>query len=382
MKKRLVLILDGLGEPDSPSTLETARTPFLDKLAQNGTLGFLDVQPSAGMKGSPMPTSERGILSLFGWPAEKEIPSRALLLAESLEKPPAFDTPRWVWLLNPAFVSENRLVRYVEIGSGVPFWDEFLGRAALDPSASEFTFVPLRGSDGRLLRLLAFSRDTDEDPGDSFPPSGEAVCPDRGLAGKLLALSRKLIPDGGEFNCVWPWGVGKWHPKPRDEKPGPAASRWLIGAVPLALGIARALGWHAQGIASATGDVDTSLEHKKDAILNALRQSHVSHVFCHVEGFDLASHRRSRPQKRAFLERFDSEVVPDLLLWLDMGWLDDVWITCDHLSSPDTGDHAAGPVPYLHAGRVPETGSFQRFSEKEARKGQWMCLSDWNRAIE
>lgn len=382
LKKRLVLILDGLGEPDSPSTLQRSKTPFLDRLAQNGSVGFLDVQPFDGEGEPPQPTSERGILALCGWPIDEKVPSRALLLAESLDKPLSFEDPHWVWLLNPAKISGTRLEQYVENAPGDPFWDEFLRRAALDPAVSGFTFVPLRASDGTLLRVLAFFRDTGDDPGECLPPSRGVKIPGHGLAAKLISLSGGLLPPRSEFNCVWPWGMGKWHPKTQHTKTDPNLSRWMIGAVPLAIGIGRTLGWHAQGVPSGTGDVNTSLENKRDAILRGLQRPRVSHVFCHIEGFDLASHRRSPSQKREFLERFDRTIVSGLLDWLEKGWVDDVWITSDHLSSPQTGDHAFGPVPYLHAAHAGNGGNNHRFSEDDARFGTRMSLSDWNRALE
>lgn len=382
MRKRLVLILDGLAEPDSPSTLQRAKTPYLDRLAQKGSVGLLDVQP-CDREGEPtQPTSERGILSLCGWPADETVPSRALLLTQTLDKPLSFDCPHWVWLLNPAKISGNRLERYVENAPGALFWEEFLRRAALDPAASEFTFVPLRGSDGMLPRVLAFSRDTGDDPGKCFPPSRGLQIPGQGLAAMLVSLSGRLVPPNSEFNCVWPWGMGKWHPETRSPNSDPNPAKWMIGAVPLAIGIGRSLGWHTQGVPGGTGDVNTSLENKREAIHCALQTPHVSHVFCHIEGFDMASHRRLPSQKREFLERFDRTISPGLLDWLANGLLDDVWITSDHLSSPRTGDHAVGPVPYLHVGPTEIGGKNHRFSEDDAYLGNRMSLADWNRALE
>ncbi|MHB1285419.1 MAG: hypothetical protein ACYCYP_02460 [Leptospirales bacterium] len=381
--KHLVLILDGLGEAEFPSTLERAATPCLDRLAGEGTVGLLDIHDPDDKR---TPSSERGILSLCGALETRDSIARAELLTRGMIADPGMHGPHWVWLLNPARVKDGRLESFVETLPLHTFWEGFLGRARGAGAQCRFRYFPIRRADGAITRMAAFFPIGETVPSESpVPGIGEHLPDDGGILGDLIRESSLLVPPNPEFNCVWPWGMGKWSPESEVAPLKNGRGRWMVAAVPLARSIGKFLGWMVPPVPGGTGDTDTSLESKREIVLSALANPETTHVFCHIEGFDLASHRRRPEEKQSFLEKFDRVFGPALLQSIEEKIVDNLWLTCDHLSSPITGNHEHGPVPFLHRARMsrnnPPKGS-GRFEESSARLGPKLTMAQWKECIE
>lgn len=378
MGAQLVFILDGLAEPSSPTTLETARTPFLDALSGKGESGLLDL----GWDRED-PSSESGILRLCGSAEMEKIYSRSLLLYGAFHSHLRTDgAEKWVWILNPATVADGRLEAYVENEPTDSFWRAFLSIAS--SRRGRFDYLPVRGNSGNIVRLLATHPADGLSAGISSPPRRGALLPDKGLPAELVSDAIACVPPGARYNCVWPWGMGKWEPG-RMNLPKEEEGKWMIGGSPLPRAIGKILGWKTPLLKEATGDVDTSIASKGKAILDALSFAGTTHVFCHLEGFDLASHRRNRPQKIRFLEEFDRVMEPVLSDCIARKWLQDLWFTCDHLSSPVTGDHERGSVPYLHVsfadGKPSKRPSGGKWTEKQAMSGSLHTIGSWKESL-
>ncbi|MHB8422575.1 MAG: alkaline phosphatase family protein [Leptospirales bacterium] len=382
--KHLVLILDGLGETSVPSTLFRADTPCLDRLASKGDAGLLDLD---GPDKNRFPSSERGILSLCGAKERCETLSRATLLTSGVEPEILLEGPQWVWLLNPARIENGSLDSYVESSSVHAFWEQFRDQSDRTGTGLIFRYSPIRRADGAIVRMAAFHPAGDEKPEPSPAPRRGERIPVEGFHGALIREATRLLPPNKEFNCVWPWGMGKWYPEVGKRPSVPSFRRWMVAASPLARSIGRILGWQVPAVPGGTGDTDTSLESKRDAVLLALRHPETSHVFCHIEGFDLASHRRNPDEKRVFLEHFDRVFGPALIRALEEEETDNLWITCDHLSSPVTGDHETGPVPFLHVPGILQQRSRAvstpgRFNESSAFSGRRLSLREWTESLQ
>ena len=385
MEAQLVFILDGLAESFSPTTLEIARTPFLDSFSERGEAGLVDLGWDL-----EDPSSESGILRLCGASEVEKIYSRSLLLYGAFHSSGPFtgrrgvteEDRKWVWILNPATVSDGRLDSYVEDSPPDSFWRGFLERAAR--RKSPFRYLPVHGSAGHILRVLATHPVDGQPAGDSRPPRRGDSLPEDGLVADLIRDGIACVPPGSSFNCVWPWGMGKWEPE--NMHPGlEQDEKWMIAGSPLPRAIGKILGWKTPCLTEATGDVDTSIVSKGKAICEALDSDRTTHVFCHLEGFDLASHRRNRSQKIRFLEEFDRVLGPVLQTLLFRKRLKGLWFTCDHRSSPVTGNHEGGPVPYLY---VPVSGGtfsslhgVGKWTEKNAGTGKLHTIDSWKNAL-
>ncbi|WP_053765497.1 hypothetical protein [Leptospirillum ferriphilum] len=385
MEAQLVFILDGLAESFSPTTLEIAQTPFLDSFSERGEAGLVDLGWDL-----EDPSSESGILRLCGASEVEKIYSRSLLLYGAFHSSGPFtgrrgvteEDRKWVWILNPATVSDGRLDSYVEDSPPDSFWRGFLERAAR--RKSPFRYLPVHGSAGHILRVLATHPVDGQPAGDSRPPRRGDSLPEDGLVADLIRDGIACVPPGSSFNCVWPWGMGKWEPE--NMHPGlEQDEKWMIAGSPLPRAIGKILGWKTPCLTEATGDVDTSIVSKGKAICEALDSDRTTHVFCHLEGFDLASHRRNRSQKIRFLEEFDRVMGPVLQTLLFRKRLKGFWFTCDHRSSPVTGNHEGGPVPYLY---VPVSGGTfsslqggRKWTEQNAGKGKLHTIESWKNAL-
>ncbi len=362
-----------------PSTLIRASTPFLDRLAKKGVVGLLDIHSPEDRQ---PPSSEKGILSLCGALDLRDTVSRAELLTSGIEPEVSLKGPHWVWLLNPARIENGRLESYVESASPHALWERFLNQVDRAGAGSIFRYSPVRRADGAIVRMAAFYPVGSETPSSAPVPARGERLPDGGVLGDLITEASGFLPPDPEFNCVWPWGMGKWWPGSGNPVPVADAGRWMVAAVPLARSIGRYLHWTVPPVPGGTGDTDTSLENKRDVVLSALRHPETTHVFCHIEGFDLASHRRNPEEKRLFLERFDKEFVPALAQALDEDIVDNLWFTCDHLSSPVTGNHECGPVPFLHLSRDMELTGSGRFEESVAASGPRLSIARWKESIQ
>ena len=103
-------------------------------------------------------------------------------------------------------------------------------------------------------------------------------------------------------------------------------------------GMARLLGMTSRSVPGATGDVDTDLQAKAKAAINAAKSYPL--VLLHISGAEAASYRKNPNLKRAFLKRIDSEVLP-LLLY--SGY--EVTVVSDYSADPVTGQHIGKPQP-------------------------------------
>jgi len=392
--RRLLFILDGLCEsPKTMTTMEMARTPFLDELAQRGGLAFLDLQPESGTEESPTlfpPSSERGILRLLGFPQEEPLPPRATLLSCLFPHAECEDGSMAI-LLNPAcYGSDGRLEDYVgdreSIGRLWSFFDSVKSGDYYFDREFGLKIYPLREARwNSILRLLvsvpqkkvsAFSRKDFSSPslGKEYPRSDFA----QWLRERIL----RMTDTSGRLNGFWPWGDGPWHRITSPREPVPSGGVMIAGA-PIARAIGAYMGLDHPFVPGASGETDTDIPSIMDFARRYLADG-ISPVVVHLEGFDLASHRKNRGEKQSFLERFDREGSRDLLSLLRSGEVDEVFLTSDHRSNPETGEHEAGPVPVLvvAGAESPEMlGNTKsvRFTEAIAEKESRWDISRWQK---
>lgn len=392
--RRLLFILDGLCEPSGvPTTMELARTPFLDDLARKGVLASLDLQPESGTEEVPNtlpPSSERGIMRLLGFPGENT-PPRATLLSCLFPRDESEEETMAI-LLNPAsFGTDERLGDYVGDSDSIGrLWSFFepvqTGEWYSDPE-SGLKIYPLRDARQKsILRLLVRVPKTMADSvfvEEWSPPVSGRKYPRS--AWWLMEKIGHLMDFSGRLNGFWPWGAGPWHNARPFQKRDPSTGVMIAGA-PIARAIGAYMGLDHPFVPGASGEIDTDIE----SIMRVARKSledGISPVVVHLEGFDLASHRKNREEKRAFLERFDREAGSGILDLLGNGMVDRIILTSDHRSSPQTGDHTPGPVPLLILGGAEMSGTAGRrnglrFTEAIAEKQSRWDIARWQKIWE
>lgn len=152
------------------------------------------------------------------------------------------------------------------------------------------------------------------------------VSPDRPADRRLLGLYLRVWPDGA---------------RPQ----GPVPETTVVCARGAAAGLGRLLGAQVVVPPATTGDVDTDLRAKAQAVVAAIAGA-ATRVVVHVGAPDEAAHRRDRLAVIAALERIDAELLHPLrdAVAAVRGRLA---VCPDHGTDPATGLHTGAPVPAL-----------------------------------
>lgn len=291
----VVVILDGASEPlgAEPTSLEVARTPALDALARGAALSRLcTVAP-----GLPA-GSESAIPALLGWTPPAPVDRGALEAA----------------------------AHGVRVDAGERAW-------RVDALAADGGRADAAGTAAAAERLRALA------------PRHRV----RRLVGhRLLLVGPPPLPDvrafGGDMDPRTPtplrvWPEGLVPPRVLD------ARTVVIGGRGAAIGVGRLMGARTVVPPGATGGVDTSLEAKADAALDAIAEG-AARVVVHVGGADEAAHQRDRAAKVAAIERADRELIAPLADAVRRAG-GTLRVCPDHGCDPRTGLHDAVPVPCL-----------------------------------
>lgn len=300
----VTLILDGASEPlgRSPTSLERARTPVLDRLAAAGTLTRLRTIPPGLPAGS-----ETAIPVLLGWTPPAPV-DRGMLEAAARELP--LGRCERAWRIDVVGPDGGRADAH-----------------AVEDAVRRLTRLAPR----HTLRRIGGHR-------------------------LLLSGSPPLPPLPSVSVRVWPEGTVP----PRLLGPETV----VVAAPGAAAGAARLIGASVVVPAGATGGPDTDLGAKATAALEAMRAG-ATHVVVHVGAPDEAAHRLDADAKTEAIERADGELLAPLAEAVGErdGTLR---VCPDHGCDPRTGRHDGAPVPCLHwsAGRAARAERGRRLTER------------------
>lgn len=281
----VLVILDGASEPPGRETsLDRARTPTLDRLAGEGRLRRLRTVPDRLSAGS-----EIAIPTLLGWAPTAPVCRGAIEAAA--HEVPVFDGHR-AWRVDLL---------------------ERDGRRADD-----------RRTRGVVSALAARVR-------------GHSV---RWLRGhRMLVTGPPPLPDAARDVGLRPWPLGAVPPRILDSRTVVIAAR---GA---AAGIGRLMGARVVIPPGATGQPNTDLGAKADAVSAAIAGG-ADRVVVHVGGPDEAAHRCDAREKVAAIERIDRDLIEPVAGVVSRAG-GTLRVCPDHSCDPRTGEHGGEPVPQL-----------------------------------
>ncbi|MGN1025810.1 MAG: hypothetical protein ACI4P4_05330 [Faecousia sp.] len=133
--------------------------------------------------------------------------------------------------------------------------------------------------------------------------------------------------------CLIPWGQAVCTEiEPYTQKAA------VVCGTAIVKGIARLLNMDLIPVSGATGDVDTDLNAKAFAALEAAET--YPFVLLHINGADEAAHRKNSEEKRSFLRKIDELVLPKLLSSGNI-----IHVAADHGTDPVSGLHLRGVQP-------------------------------------
>ncbi len=386
----LLLALDGL--PDRPlralggrTPLQAAATPNLDRLAREGRSGLADpVAPGV------VPDTASGSLALFGQSPLAMKRGAVEAIGAGMELTPEDIALRGNFATLDA---RGRVVdrRAGRIRAGGEELAAAIDRLPVSDSEAETVEVRVRVStEHRLAIVLRGARLSSaiagSDPGEGAP-SGPPLAPrpldpeDEAAVrpARLLALfeekarqvlerhpvNEARVRDGlPPANAVLTRGAGRIHRVLPLEVAGlPLKVACVCGDHTL-LGLARWMGAETITSPRMTANLDTDLETKFDAALEALGRCDL--VVLHLKGADIAAHDRRSDLKVEFIERVDRalgrllERHPEPLR---------VAVASDHGTLSEVGQHSVDPVPVVIFTPGAEPDGVERFDEQAVAAG-------------
>ncbi|MEF8822805.1 MAG: 2,3-bisphosphoglycerate-independent phosphoglycerate mutase [Desulfohalobiaceae bacterium] len=376
MTRNLVfLIPDGMGdsplpELDGRTPLEAARTPNMDRLASEATLGRCRTIPPEQPPGSDIAN-----MALLGFDPDEHHTGRGPIEAASQGLEVADED--LIYRINLCRVSAFAPEGIMEDHSGGHV-DTDLARSFLDRLSRELDEEELELAPGFQYRHLLVQRG-----GIARPEAGLTIRPPHDILGRelgpdleqyakspllngLVHTAARMLQSDGELgaNAAWPWGQG-----PPLKLPSFRETFGLFGAVISAVdlikGLGRSAGLELLHVPGATGGPDTDYRGKAEAAREFLQRG--DFLYLHLEGPDECSHAGSIEDKIRCIEHFDELIVGDLLEWMrerDICCM----IACDHLTPIPLRTHAPDPVPFLFHDPSAHAEGPERFSEAEAEK--------------
>jgi 2,3-bisphosphoglycerate-independent phosphoglycerate mutase len=404
--KYLILLGDGMADQPiavlgGKTPLEYARTPYMDRIAGEGTLGLIDTIPS----GLP-PGSDVANLAVLGYDPCKCYTGRGPLEAANMGI-----------TLAPEDVAFR--CNLVTLGSN------------MDPVMEDFTAGHISSEEAKQL-IVDLDRAIGSEIFHFYPGVGYrhllvwkggeqdlAATPPHDITGKpfkphlpsgrgadelihLIKNSRDFLVDHPlnrerrskgkrPATAIWPWGQGR---APRMQR---ITERFhlrggMISAVDLLNGIGVYAGLDVISVEGATGYTDTNYVGKAQKALTSLNERDL--IFLHVEAPDEMGHEGNLEGKIRAIEDFDEKIVGTILREA-LGFGDyRVAVLSDHPTPIHLRTHTSDPSPFAVLSSRPnenQAGGFT-FAENTAERSANLIspghlflenfIGDWRRFLE
>jgi 2,3-bisphosphoglycerate-independent phosphoglycerate mutase len=379
--KYIILLGDGmadypLGRFGRRTPLEVARTPHMDRMAREGTVGLINTIPA----GFP-PGSDVANLTVLGYDPETYYTGRGPLEAASMGIHLSKDDVAFRCNLVTLSGNENPLMEDYSAGHITSAESRDIVAALEEKLGSEdWSFHP--GVGYRHLLLWRGGPETAE----TTPPHdilGQGIgrhLPRGSGAEDIAALmmrsrdvlkghpvnARRIAEGKRPANSIWLWGQGKApRMKPLTEKY--KISGAIISAVDLLRGIGVYAGLEAVRVPGATGYIDTDYLGKARKALEILKDR--DFVFVHVEAPDEMGHEGNAEGKIKAIEEFDEKVVGTVMNGLQGEVSYRLMVLSDHPTPVSRKTHVNDPSPFaVLSSDGDNLRNGDSFSEKVAQK--------------
>jgi 2,3-bisphosphoglycerate-independent phosphoglycerate mutase len=401
-------ILLGDGMADDPlaalgdkTPLEYARTPHMDRMAAEGTLGLIDTM----VPGLPL-GSDVANLAVLGYDPRICYTGRGPLEAASMGITLAPEDVAFRCNLVTLGVGDDPVMEDFTAGhiSSVE------ARQVIDDLEREFGSETFFFHSGVGYRHLLVWKEGE---------AGITATPPHDITGKrispylpreqkaepirhLMQLSREFLADHPvnrkrrarglkPVTAVWLWGQGR-APKMQKITERFHLRGGMISAVDLLNGIGIYAGLEVLRVEGATGYTDTNYIGKAEKALSALRELDL--VFIHVEAPDEMGHEGNLEGKIKAIEDFDEKVVGTILNGIPHFGDFRVAVMSDHPTPIQRKTHTADPSPIAVLSSRTEENQTRgiTFGEKGARRSGNLIspghrfmenfVGDWRRFFE
>ncbi len=405
--KHIIILGDGMADWPVKSLggktlLQTARTPYMDKLARMGCTGRL-VTVAEGFH----PGSEVANMSVMGYNLPKVYEGRGPLEAASIgvDLKPGEMAMRCNIICIEGDLLKNHSAGHIttpEADVLVKYLQEKLGneRVHFYTGVQYRHLLVIKGGDKRIActpphdvplkpyrplmvkPLPGTEHITQPEGGAELTPAQTAD-----LINDLIVRSQDLLEnhpinlkrkaEGKDpANSIWPWSPG-YRPQMESlaEKYPQIRKGAVISAVDLINGIGYYAGLRRLKVEGATGLYDTNYENKAAAALEALKTD--DFVYLHVEASDEAGHEGDVDLKIRTIENLDSRAIGPIYEEVK-DWEEPVAIAVlpDHPTPCELRTHTAEPVPFLIWYPGIEPDEVQTFDEVAACNGVYGLMKE------
>ena len=387
--KYVIFIPDGssdlpIDELSGKTPLQVAKTPNIDKLAQNGFGGFTNNVPEGYTPGSDVAN-----MSIFGYNPAEFYTGRGPLEAGSMgiETTPCDVIFRCNTITEKNDMMENFNADHITSEEASILMDalnEYFNEKYDNFKGKFYSGISYR-------HLFVYSCDDLEDANllsalDTVPPhdiSGENLTEystwDNDLEIEIRNImyesqevlkdhevNQKRIAEGKcPANMVWLWGQGVT-PKLTDFKETYGLTGAVITGVDLLKGIGVFAGLDVIEVPGATGFFDTDYEAKGKYGIEALKNHDV--LFIHIEAPDEAGHAQLIDEKVKAIERIDEFIVGPIIDSLE-GQDFKAAILPDHPTPISIGTHTRDDVPLVIYSTDKDGDECTSFDEEGVKKG-------------
>lgn len=389
--KYCIIVPDGMADYpidklSGRTPVETARTPFLDFLAQNGQLGVVRTIPGGFPAGSDVAN-----LTLLGYNPREYYSGRAPLEAVSIGI--KLNDGDWAFRCNFITASEDILEDFC---AGHIKTDE--AAVLIEQLNKHFSNDIIQFYTGKSYRHIMVYRGTQKMDAKCFPPHdimGQSIKKHlpKGNGSEILIdlmeRSRTFLSnhdvnkvrvdlEENPANMIWLWGQGH-RPKMPTFKERFNLTGAVITAVDLIKGIACYLGWDIIQVPGATGYLDTNYANKGQYAIQALETHDV--VLVHIEAPDEAGHEGNVHEKVHAIEQVDSKIIGPILEAKNKFRDLRILVLPDHYTPIVKRTHTPESVPFAAYGTGIEKGVGLPYTEANAH-ASGLHIKEGHRLIE
>ncbi len=389
--KYCIIIPDGMADYpveklSGRTPIETARTPNLDFLAQNGQLGVVRTIPSGYPAGSDVAN-----LTIVGYDPREYYSGRAPLEAASIGI--KLNDGDWAFRCNLITANDDTLedfcaghIKTDEADVLIKFLNKKLGNETIQ-------FYT-----GKSYRHIMVYRGTQKMDAKCYPPHdimGQSILKHlpKGHGSEiitdLMQRSREFMAghdinkvrldlEENPANMIWLWGQGH-RPKMPTFRERFNLTGAVITAVDLIKGIGCYLGWDIINVPGATGYLDTNYANKAQYAIKALEDHDM--VLVHIEAPDEAGHEGNVHEKVLAIEQTDSKIIGPLIAAKDKFRDLRILVLPDHYTPIIKRTHTSESVPFAAYGTGIEKGAGLPFNETNAHNSG-LHIKEGHRLIE
>jgi 2,3-bisphosphoglycerate-independent phosphoglycerate mutase len=338
--KTILIILDGMSEDEreelnNMTPLEYAYTPILDTLLNIGNHDKTFFYPF-----NRDPDSLVCILSILGV-GESLIPKNRAYL-EALASGISVADDEVVLRCNLVSIKNNKLESFNAKGLS-----NFKMRDVSENISTDGDVNFYHVSDYRNLLVMKKNEEilnlTDIPPHENVGKDIAYMLKDISNIDTLkLFIEKYRFEFNGIEYMFYPWGVSEKTTLPTFlEIHNKSCS--CVCCTEIVRGIAKAMKIDLVNLKNVTGDTDTDLSEKANAVLDEINTHDV--VIAHINGTDEVSHRKDLYGKVKFIEKIDKEFLSKI--YTNISKTTKIIIVSDHQTSSKTGKHEKGYVDII-----------------------------------